>query len=301
MKTFHVILLAYGSPENLDDMGDFLTHIRGGKALPPPAVEAFRKRYEEAGGPSPLNRITREQGLALERELQTRGLYVKTSVGMAHCAPWIDEAVLAAAGTAEHVIGLPMAAHQSRLSTGKYQRFFRDSCNRHGVTSLSTIDYFYDQPAIIFYYAEELSRLRRELGQNTPVIFTAHSLPESILAEKDPYPSHLTDQVQKISQKIGLSSSTFAYQSRGMGKEVWLGPSVEEVVETFRGRTKDLILCPIGFICDHIEILYDIDCDLAKRAADWNIRIHRTRSPNTDPGFIKGLADAVQEHIKTLA
>ena len=300
---FGILLLAYGSPEQLKDLGSFLSNIRGGKEFPKEVVLKFQRRYEQAGGPSPLNPITRMQAESLEKAFQSQGKNYSFTIGMAYCEPFIKKGIQELLEREiSHLIGLPMAPHYSHLSTEKYRKFFHQALKELNCSmNTSFIEYWYDEEEVLQFYSEEIDQKLKKLGEGTQLVFTAHSLPSRILKEKDQYPEQIKDHANKIFDRLKNPPKTWhlAYQSQGLGKEPWLGPSLEKVIEDLHKReVKKILLCPIGFACDHIEILYDLDIQAKNQAKSLGIKLTRTPSLNSDPRFIKALQNKISRHIE---
>ena len=283
MKTA-VIVMAYGSPSRPEDVGAYLRDIRGGRPVSPEAVAELEERYRRIGGGSPLNEITERQRAALEAEL---GLPVY--VGMRHWTPRISEAAEhALADGAERIIGLVLAPHYSRMSVGGYHRQLEEALA--------------DRAELVFiasYHAYEpfIELLAARLGDtDAHVVFTAHSLPERILAEGDPYQDQLLETSRLVADRAGLESWSFAFQSESPTGEPWLGPDILEELERLHGEgVRKVLVEPIGFVADHLEIYWDIDIEAREKADELGLELDRTESLNDDPAFIHVLAGVVQQ------
>jgi protoporphyrin/coproporphyrin ferrochelatase len=277
-----VVLMAYGSPERPEDIRPYLEDIREGRAVSDDAVAELTERYRRIGGRSPLGEITERQRAALERELG-----VPVFVGMKHWPPHITDAVeRALAVGAETVVGLVLAPHYSRLSIEGYrERLERALAGRAELR-------FIERWGTHEPYLDALAD--RVRGREAHVVFTAHSLPERILAEGDPYRAELLETSRLIADQAGLVSWSFAFQSASPTGEPWLGPDILDELDTLRARGVERVLvCPIGFVSDHLEILWDIDVEARERAAELGLELDRIESLNDDPAFIRGLADLV--------
>ncbi len=283
MKTA-VVLMAYGSPSRPEDVGDYLRDIRGGRPVSDAAVAELEERYRRIGGGSPLNEITERQRAALEREL---GMPVY--VGMKHWTPRIaDAAGRALADGAQRVVGLVLAPHFSRMSIGGYHRQLAEALA--------------DRAELVFiasYHAYEpfIELLAERLGDtDAHVVFTAHSLPERILAGGDPYKNQLLQTSRLVAERAGIRNWSFAFQSESSTGEPWLGPDILDELERLHseGVTKVLIE-PIGFVADHLEIYWDIDIEARVKAAELGLELERTESLNDDPAFVRVLAGVVQQ------
>ncbi len=299
MKT-GILLMAHGGPNSLDDIEPFLVNIRGGRTPSPELIHEIKDRYRRIGGRSPLLEITRRQAKMLEEEL---GLPVR--VGMRNWSPYIKDVV---AGMAEEgigrIVGMSLAPQYSKMSVGKYNDALRKAAAEiPGGQRLEvrTIDSWNDHPVFLEAIAEKvragLSLFEDPRG--VAVVFTAHSLPESVIAEGDPYAKEMDETVQGVLARLPeLSRWRFAYQSQGNIPGKWLGPEVESVLaELVRQETQNVLIAPVGFVSDHIEILYDIDIALKGYAAERGICLQRTESMNDSPGFIQALAAVVREYL----
>ena len=284
-----ILCMAYGSPASEADIAAYFTHIRGGRPPSPDALEALTQRYRAIGG-SPLTEITRAQANALA---ERTGL--PTFVGMKHAAPFIaDGSAEARRAGIERLVGLPLAPHYSLMSLGAYQRSLEAAWDRE----LVFVPGFHDHPAFI---AAVQGLLKEALSERIPdrLFFTAHSLPARIIAEGDPYRDQLLHSCGLVASGIDLPEWEFAFQSASHTGEPWLGPDLLEVVD--RSGARDVLVCPIGFAADHLEILYDLDVEAQRFAAEKGIQIRRTRSFNAEPEFIGALAQVVANALVRVA
>jgi ferrochelatase len=276
--------MAYGSPERAEDIPAYFSDIRGGRPVRPEAVAELTERYRRIGGSSPLNRITEAQRAALARET---GLPVY--VGMKHWAPWIPEAVERALGDgAQRLVGLVLAPHYSRISIGGYRDRLEQALD--GRAELVFVESWHDHEPYLRLLAE------RVRGTDAHVVFTAHSLPERILAEGDPYRDQLLETSQLVAERAGLESWSFAFQSESRTGEPWLGPDILDELESLHARgVGKVLVAPAGFVSDHLEILWDLDVEARERAAQLGLELDRIESLNDDPGFIRALAVLVEK------
>ncbi len=309
-STVGVLLMAYGSPERIEDLEAYLLDIRGGRPTSPELVAEITGRYLRIGGRSPLLDRTREQMQALEAELNRRaaanaaaanGVRYRGYLGMRHWEPRIKEAVrqMAADGVRQ-VVGLVMAPHSSRMSTGAYFQKLDEAIEELGADlEVIRIESWHDHPGLIAAFAEKAEAALGEYGPEQPVvIFTAHSLPARILAQGDPYEQQLHETAALLARRLELPEGRwqFAYQSAGQSAGPWLGPAVEDLVSGLaRSGEKNLLVVPVGFVCDHVEVLYDIDIACREIAAGEGARLERSQSLNASPLFISALADIVLE------
>jgi ferrochelatase len=278
-----VVLMAYGSPERVEDVPAYLSDIRGGRPVRPEAVADLAARYRRIGG-SPLNEITEAQRAALEREL---GLPVL--VGMKHWTPWIADSVEGAlAGGAERLVGLVLAPHYSRLSIGGYRERLEQALA--GRADLVFVESWHDHEPYLDAVAD------RVRGTDAHVVFTAHSLPERILGEGDPYRDQLLETSRLVAERAGVERWSFAFQSESPTGEPWLGPDILVELETLHTQgVRKVLAAPVGFVCDHLEILWDLDVAAREKAAELGVDFARIESLNADPAFVRGLADLVRK------
>ena len=278
--------MAYGSPASEAEIGAYYTHIRGGKRPSEESLAELTARYVAIGGGSPLTEITRAQAAAIENRT---GL--PTFAGMKHAPPFIAQAAAdARAAGIERLVGLPLAPHYSRMSLGAYERSLREAWDG----DLIFVPGFHDHPRFI---AAVQVLLHEALARGRPerVFFTAHSLPARIIGEGDPYRDQLLASCGLVAAGIELPAWEFAFQSASHTGEPWLGPDLLDAIEASRAR--DVLVCPIGFVADHLEILYDLDVEAQAFARANGLRIRRTRSFNADPVFIDALAEIVSDAL----
>jgi protoporphyrin/coproporphyrin ferrochelatase len=283
-----VILMAYGSPEHPEDIPAYFEDIRGGRPVRPEAVAELTERYRRIGARSPLNEITEAQRAALEVET---GLPV--FVGMKHWHPWIADAVDAAlADGAERIVAIVLAPHYSRMSIGGYRDRLETALD--GRTDLSFVESWHDHEPYIELLAERVQ------GTDAHVVFTAHSLPERILADGDPYRDQLLETSQLVAERAGVEHWSFAFQSESATGEPWLGPDIlDELDSLYDGGVRKVLVAPVGFVSDHLEILWDIDVEARERAAELALQLDRIESLNDDPAFIRALAHLVKKASRT--
>jgi ferrochelatase len=288
-----VLLLAHGAPERLDEIDQYLLNVRGGRPLPPHVVEEIRSRYAAIGGGSPLLPLTRRQAHALQAAL---GLPVYA--GMRNWPPYIRDTIAQmAADGVTCAVGICMTPQNSEMSVGFYMRRAKEALqDTHASIDIAWVESFHLHPKLIAAFAE---RLRSALhGASLPVLFTAHSLPENILASGDPYDTEVRATAAAVALELDISNWDFAYQSQGLTDEKWLGPTVESRLDASAAAgVKELVIHPIGFVCDHVEILYDVDILFRNYAAQRGITIRRPESLNDSPLFIEALADLAKERL----
>jgi ferrochelatase len=281
-----VILMAYGSPTELSDIRSYLEDIRGERAVSDEAVEELTERYRRIGGRSPLDDVTDAQRAALEKELE-----LPVFVGMKHWRPRIAEAAdLAVAGGADLVVGIVLAPHYSRLSVEGYRERLEGGLS--GRAELRFVESWHTHEPYIAVLAD------RVRGTEAHVVFTAHSLPARILDEGDPYRDQLLETSQLVAERASLDSWSFAFQSESPTGEPWLGPDILDELDSLKARDVERVLaCPVGFVSDHLEILWDLDVEARERAAELGLDFQRICSLNDDPAFVRGLAELVRETV----
>jgi ferrochelatase len=281
-----VVLMAYGSPSLPEDVRPYLEDIRGSRPVSDEAVEELAERYRRIGGRSPLDEVTESQRAALERELG-----VPVFVGMKHWQPHIAEAVESAlAGGATRLVGLVLAPHYSRLSIGEYRERLQSAVS--GRAEVVLVESWHDHPGFLDVVAD------RVRGTDAWVVFTAHSLPERILAQGDPYREQLLETSRLVAERAGLERWSFAFQSASPTGEPWLGPDVlEELDRLHADGVRKVLVAPVGFVSDHLEILWDLDIEARERAGELGLELDRIESLNDDPAFIRALAELVEERL----
>ncbi len=307
--TIGVLLMAYGSPDSLDELEPYLLDIRGGRPVSLALLVEIKERYALIGGRSPLLDLTRAQASALETELNRRfeghPASFRTYVGMRHWQPRIREAVAQMeADGIKQVIAIVMAPHSSRLSTGAYFTRLQEAVTELGTgMDIAQVESWFDHPGLIAALAEKVIPAMQLFKPNEPyVIFTAHSLPARILEQGDPYDSQLRQTAGLLAERLGLRTDQwgFCYQSAGQSPEPWLGPSIDQqVVELIWSGHKNLLVAPVGFVCDHVEVLYDIDIAARNLARANGARLERSESLNASPALIATLADLVKLTLPT--
>jgi protoporphyrin/coproporphyrin ferrochelatase len=296
-----VLLMAHGAPDRLGDIPQFLLNVRAGRGLPETAVQEIIHRYALIGGRSPLLRITTEQAEALSMVL---GLPVY--VGMRNWKPYIEEAVrkLAEDGVGR-LVALCLAPHNSRTSIELYRSHLSQAVEKFAPDlRVEFVESWHDQAGLIAAFREKISAAlagaEAESGRPVPVVFTAHSVPVRTIEEGDPYESQVRETAQLLAQALGLKDYKVAFQSQGMTSEPWIGPTVESLIDEFAGQgCRQVLLAPIGFVSDHVEVLYDIDVAFREFGQKKGVSIVRPESLNTSPIFIRCLTSVISSQIET--
>ena len=305
MEPIGVLYMAYGGPDGLEDIPGYLADIRAGRTTSRALIEEITRNYELIGGLSPLLGLTRDTVAKVTDALNAPGrptTYVPY-LGMRHWAPWIEETVgtMLSEGITR-AVSLVLAPHYSGMSVAKYQkkvnaglRFYR------GRIRFAHVQSYHDAPGLITAWAnrvrEVLRRFPEDEQSNVHVVFSAHSLPERILAAGDPYDRQCRETASLVARELGLRAEqwSWSYQSEGRSSEPWLGPALEEyLVDLARAGVRNVISVPVGFVSDHVEVLYDIDIEAQAVAREHSIRLERPESLNSDPLFVEVLADQVR-------
>lgn len=295
-----VLLMAYGSPSGPEDLESFYTSVRRGRPPSPEMLRELGERYRAIGGRSPLPEITRRQAAALQARLDgdAPGRF-HVYAGMRHSPPFIADTVAAMAdGGITAGVGLALAPHYSRLGAGAYIAAAEAARERTPMLSLRYVERWGEHPRFLDAVADRLrdalATLPEEVRRAAPVVFTAHSLPEQALAGGDPYTKELHRTCQGIADRSGIQEWILAYQSGARTAEPWLGPDVREVLRHLGGSgARAVVVCPVGFVSDHLEVLYDIDIECGTLAASAGLRLVRAASLNDCPLLIEALADLV--------
>lgn len=297
-----VLLLAHGSPDSVAEVPEFLLRVTGGRPLPQPVVEEVQHRYGLIGR-SPLTELTLKQGELLAREL---GLPVY--VGMRNWKPFVADALRAMTSDGiEHAVAICMAPHNSRTSVGLYRSALTD--NQGTPFNIDFVESWHSHPLLIKAFAEKLrtgwDRAGREIDVGkVPIIFTAHSVPERTIAEGDPYESQAKETASLVAREAALAPEewTFAFQSQGMSGGSWLGPRVEDTILGLKEKGhRGVFVQPIGFLCDHVEVLYDIDIGFKQFTEKQGMRLWRAESLNDSPLLAAALADVARSRLVALA
>ena len=305
-----ILMMAYGGPDSLDDVEPYLLDIRGGRPTSPELVAEIRERYAKIGGRSPLLEITRAQASALESALNQQApspdgtpVY-RVYVGMRHWKPFIRDVVaqIAADGITSG-LAFCMAPHASKMSTGAYRQRLEAAVGMLEVPpALEFIESWYDQPFLIEALARKVGDALRQFdAQNQPAVhylFTAHSLPASLIDQGDPYADQLQHTTRLLVERLRLDPTqwSFAYQSAGAAPGQWLGPAIEETLPALAAKgIRHVLVTPVGFTADHVEVLYDLDIEAQAIAREIGLHLVRSPSLNASPDFMGGLAQFILE------
>ena len=295
-----VLLMAYGTPRSLDEVEAYFTHIRRGRKPSEEEVEELKERYESIGGVSPLTEITESQAKGLQEMLDSNAPQrLRVYLAMKHSPPFIAQVVEQMIGDGiREMVALVLAPHESKMIIDDYMRYAKEILTVHPEVKPYVIRTWHLNEK---YLSALRQRVQRELAafpqpgpEHTMILFTAHSLPEKILATQDPYPTRLEETARALAEHLSLPHWRRAYQSAGKTPFSWLGPDILEVLEDLKAEGHSQVLVvPIGFVADHLEIFYDIDNEAQEKARELGFTLRRTESLNADPEFLEGLADEV--------
>ncbi len=296
-----VLVMAYGGPNKLDEVEPYLMDVRGGRPTAPEIVHEVVERYKLIGGRSPILERTQAQAGALEAMLNQDGHTFKAYVGMRHWRPYIREALASMAADDIHqAVGLVMAPHYSRMSVGAY---FKKVDEAGAPVEVAPIEHWHLLPGYLDALADHvrvaLNNFPAEVRAQVPILFTAHSLPQRILDWGDPYPAELHATVAAVTQRLGPQPYEFAFQSAAISSEPWLGPDAGQALERLAGEGKrNVLIAPIGFVCEHVEILHDVDIVFKRQAEKLGMHLERIEMLNTAQPMIAGLAELVYNKAK---
>ena len=300
-----VVLMAYGTPRTKEEILPYYTDIRRGRPPTDEALADLTARYEAIGGLSPLKQLTEAQRDALQRELDAiePGAY-EVFLGLKHAVPFVEDAVAEVAEQGfGRIVGLVLAPHYSSYSIGQYLDRVRAAAEPHGIP-VTGIDSWAREDAFVSFLADDMRAKLAALPERTKVLFTAHSLPERIIAAGDPYPDELRATAELVAERAGLtrwSQWSIAWQSAGRTPEPWIGPDILEVIDRMadtKGTDEavdGVLVCACGFVADHLEVLYDLDIEAAGRARSHGIEFARTACVNDDRAVIAALARRVAD------
>ena len=296
-----VLVMAYGGPSSMEELPGYLSDIRSGRPTTPAVLEEISNNYRMIGGSSPLPAITKRQVAAVQESLGADAF--RCYVGMRHWSPWIEEVVgeMLQDGIT-HAVSIVLAPHYSKLSVAKYQSKIADGLDMYrGEIKFAHISSYHDAPLYIQALAERvqmgLNEWAPEERDSVHVVFSAHSLPVRIMAMGDPYDSQLHETAQLVAERAGLPKEkwSWSYQSAGRSPEPWLGPPLDEHLTGLAEQgIRDIVSIPVGFVSDHVEILYDIDILAQNLAQQLGMRLVRPPALNEDPLYIQTLVDLIR-------
>jgi ferrochelatase len=301
-----IFLMAHGAPTSVDDIPLYLKKIRGGTDSSPEVIQVIRERYEAIGGSSPLLEITQGQADELEKFLNQNGGNFKVYIGMRNWDPFILDVVKQMLeDRVEKILALCLAPQYSTWSTKLYFNAFNDALEKNskgGLPPVQLIGSWANQPSLIDAFVEKyniaMDKIHSLGYEQVHTVFTVHSIPAESVEQGDFYDKEYDSTVKAIVERIKPFRWFQAYQSQGMIPVPWLGPTVESVLDRIaRIGSKPVLMFPVGFVSDHVEILYDIDIEFSEYAKSKNLQLFRTESLNQSPLFTEALASVVWEHL----
>ncbi|WP_261130163.1 ferrochelatase [Bacillus sp. Marseille-Q3570] len=303
-----VLVMAYGTPRSPEEIESYYTHIRRGKKPPQEDLQDLTDRYEAIGGVSPLAKITDEQKQKLEHELNEMhdDIEFKAYLGLKHIDPFVEDAVQGMKRDGiQEAISIVLAPHYSTFSVKSYNGRAIEEAERIGGPKISPVDDWYAEPGYINYWAEHIKETFKQIPENehnrSIVIFSAHSLPQRITQIGDPYPEQLQETADLVAKEAGLQHYTIGWQSAGNTPEPWIGPDVQDLTQDLFEQEgyKHFIYCPVGFVAEHLEVLYDNDYECKVVTDKLGASYYRPEMPNAKPEFIETLARVVTKKLES--
>ncbi|MBX9968771.1 ferrochelatase [Priestia aryabhattai] len=305
-KVMGLLVMAYGTPYKEEDIERYYTHIRRGRKPSPEALEDLQNRYEAIGGISPLAKITQQQMESLEKRLNEvqDEIEFKAYLGLKHIEPFVEDAVEAMHKDGiKEAVSIVLAPHFSTFSVKSYNGRAKETAEKLGGPIIHSVESWYSEPKFIQYWATRVKQtfdlMDEEKRQKAVLIVSAHSLPEKIIAAGDPYPNQLQETADLIAQAAGIEHYEIGWQSAGNTPEPWIGPDVQDLTRELyeeKGYTS-FVYTPVGFIADHLEVLYDNDYECKVVTDEIGADYYRPEMPNAQPEFIDGLATVVLKQI----
>lgn len=306
-KKMGLLVMAYGTPYKEEDLERYYTHIRHGRAPSAELLEDLRGRYEAIGGISPLAKITLDQAKSLEEHLNSiqDDIEFNMYLGLKHIEPFVEDAVeqMHKDGIQE-AVSIVLAPHFSTFSVKSYNGRAKETAEKLGGPHITSIESWYDEPKFIQYWIdrvkESYASMSDEERSNAVLIVSAHSLPERILQSGDPYPMQLEETAKLIAEGAGVKEYAVGWQSEGNTPDPWLGPDVQDLTRDLYKEKgyKTFVYTPVGFVSDHLEVLYDNDYECKVVTDEIGASYYRPEMPNAKPEFIDAMADVVLKHLK---
>ncbi|WP_347317947.1 ferrochelatase [Rossellomorea sp. RS05] len=306
-KKMGLLVMAYGTPYKEEDLERYYTHIRHGRAPSSELLEDLRGRYEAIGGISPLAKITLEQAKSLEEHLNDMQdeIEFKMYLGLKHIEPFVEDAVeqMHRDGI-EEAVSIVLAPHFSTFSVKSYNGRAKEAAEKLGGPVITSVESWYDEPKFIQYWVDRVKEtyagMSSEERKSAVLIVSAHSLPQRILQSGDPYPKQLEDTARMIADGAGVKEYAVGWQSEGNTPDPWLGPDVQDLTRDLHEEKgyKTFVYTPVGFVSDHLEVLYDNDYECKVVTDEIGAAYYRPEMPNSKPEFIDALADVVLKHIQ---
>lgn len=300
-----LLVMAYGTPYKEEDIERYYTHIRHGRKPSPEALQDLTERYQAIGGISPLAEITEAQAKALEEKLnESQDKYeFEMYIGLKHIEPFIEDAVeLMAKAGIKRAVSIVLAPHYSTFSVKSYNGRAQETAEEHGI-ALTSVEDWYDEEGFIEYWSDsilaEYGKMTKEEQDGAVLVVSAHSLPKKILQDGDPYTDQLAETARLISEKTGIKNYEIGWQSEGNTPDPWIGPDVQDLTRDLYEQKgyKNFVYAPVGFVSDHLEVLYDNDYECKVVCDELGAGYYRPEMPNTDPLFIKTLAKVVLDQV----
>jgi ferrochelatase len=305
-KKIGLLVMAYGTPYKEEDIERYYTHIRHGRKPSEEMLEDLRRRYKAIGGISPLAKITNEQAEKLTarlNELQDQ-MEFQLYIGLKHIEPFIEDAVKKMHEDGiEEAVSIVLAPHFSTFSVKSYNERAKSEAEKLGGPMITSIESWYREPKFIDYWVTQIKEVYEQMPneerESSVMIVSAHSLPEKILQLNDPYPKQLEETAQLIADKAGVKDYAIGWQSAGNTPEPWLGPDVQDLTRELHKKKgyKAFVYVPVGFVADHLEVLYDNDYECKAVTKEVGASYYRPKMPNAKPEFIDALATVVLKHI----
>ncbi|RKQ31293.1 ferrochelatase [Oceanobacillus halophilus] len=308
-KKLGLLVMAYGTPYKEEDIEPYYTHIRHGRKPEPEALQDLKDRYKAIGGISPLAKITEEQTRALEEALNSsQDKYeFKAYIGLKHIHPFIEDTVheMAKDGIKE-AVSIVLAPHYSTFSVKSYNERATNEGEKHGI-AIHSVQSWYNESGFIKFWADGVKKIYAEMSdeerENAVLIVSAHSLPEKILQNGDPYPDQLKETADLVAKEAGVKNYALGWQSEGNTPDPWLGPDVQDLTrELYKEKGyRSFVYAPVGFVADHLEVLYDNDYECKVVCDELGVNYYRPEMPNVHPQFINTLAEVVLNTAKSEA
>jgi protoporphyrin/coproporphyrin ferrochelatase len=305
-KKMGLLVMAYGTPYKEEDLERYYTHIRHGRTPSEEMLEDLRGRYEAIGGISPLAMITMDQAKSLEEHLNSLQdeIEFKMYLGLKHIEPFVEDAVeqMHKDGI-EEAVSIVLAPHFSTFSVKSYNGRAKETAEKLGGPSITSVESWYDEPKFISYWVEKVKGTFESMSEderhNAVLIVSAHSLPERILQSGDPYPQQLEETAEMIAEGAGVENYAVGWQSEGNTPDPWLGPDVQDLTRELHKEKgyKTFVYTPVGFVADHLEVLYDNDYECKVVTDEIGASYYRPEMPNAKPEFIDAMADVVLKHL----
>jgi len=293
-----ILLMAYGSPRNLEEIEQYYTHIRRGRRPSKEELNELVKRYK-AIGKSPLYDITVNQAKKLQEKLFKMKSNTKVFYAMKHSEPFIDKVAQQVVNEdIKDLLCIVLAPHYSQESVETYFKIVKENVSRLGKEiRVEFVKHWYEYEKFIYAWVRRIKEVEEKIGPNNWLVFSAHSLPERILTIKDPYVEQLNESCQLIAKKLNRNDWSFSFQSAGKTNDKWLGPDlIEHLEELYKKGKNKIIIAPIGFVSDNLEILYDIDIECKSWAKNIGLTLERCRMLNDDDDFIDCLVDITKNY-----